>query len=644
MQSFSQSSSVIKSGAPHFKSLMRQHRSSNYTFEKILFEYLDNNCRRAQECTIKTIVDDNGRLRYITVSDNFEGGFEDIHKEGSENPFNMGHIRLGQYNDNDSGMYGVGMKSASIAGGNKLSVVTKVGNKYYEVELDFMKMEQEPDVNLSYNPSLIEITEARYKDKHPYNQGSSVTLSEIREQIFGKITQEEMTEHIRSKVAFHYAEFLRNGIMNINVNGVVIKPSYDIFEDPKVKPFTITKKIHILKNISLPNEIFVERIGKRTTWEKYDNTEKKNNSSTWDELNSLIKKGYIHCSSISQDEKSAIIVTTCFAFYSDHPSNLLKDVVIMELNDRVMGDMPIVRNVNGSMNYTGHKVQIVSKAIAKELGLTYNREFHNSVDNDLMNALKSAIKDNRSCYNADTSTTLNKKLFDEAVQLKIVDPNTCHTLKLPQSYRDKREKKDSQSNPSPKMEIKQTVAVQPKVGGGAVSQSKSSPNVEVKSTTTSTTDQVSSSTVTPSSTVVSPTPIPQNITEVQVSAQPKEPICSVIQENKSESKLETKPIVVPVITPVGPSKHTTVSKKQGISMLQKWKTSNIHVDQLDIILSEIICRYLENCARGQVEEDVIPFVNKYEMVLHLINKRYPIETDDMLVGSELYKKFIRLSI
>jgi len=35
-------SEIINTGAPHFKSIAKQHRQSNYTFDKFIYECIDN--------------------------------------------------------------------------------------------------------------------------------------------------------------------------------------------------------------------------------------------------------------------------------------------------------------------------------------------------------------------------------------------------------------------------------------------------------------------------------------------------------------------------------------------------------------------------------------------------------------------------
>ena len=297
------SSAIILTGAPHFKAIARQHRSSNYTLTKVLYELMDNALRKSTEINITTRVEtETGKLRYLNVSDNCSKGFEDIHKQGPDNPFNMGHMRSGQNNDDDTGMYGVGMKAGAISAGNKLSVMTKVEGEYFQVDADFMKMESEPDVNKSFNPKIMTISEDVYSSEHPFTAGSSVSISEMRSSIYGNTTQEELTAYLIKQVASTYDKFIKNGSLKIVINGTQVEPMYDLFEDPKCKPFTVIKKFHMVENNTGGREIFVERIKDNTTWSQYNIHSKKMGKCSADTVQSLLLKGYNYTNSISPRE------------------------------------------------------------------------------------------------------------------------------------------------------------------------------------------------------------------------------------------------------------------------------------------------------------------------------------------------------
>jgi hypothetical protein len=104
-----------------------------------------------------------------------------------------------------------------------------------------------------------------------------------------------------------------------------------------------------------------------------------------------------------------------------------------------------VKHNNGINNYTLHKIEFTSKKIGKELGITFNKDITMECNNDLTMAIKSAIKDNRKEFNADTSTALNAKLCDKAVKLGVINLMTCSKNKLSKLHREKRELDEKKS-------------------------------------------------------------------------------------------------------------------------------------------------------------------------------------------------------
>jgi len=81
----------LNTGAPHFRSIAKQHRHANYTLEKVINEAVDNIIKKATEIHLTTDVDSDGRLQELKISDNYVSGFESINQEGVSNPFNMGY-------------------------------------------------------------------------------------------------------------------------------------------------------------------------------------------------------------------------------------------------------------------------------------------------------------------------------------------------------------------------------------------------------------------------------------------------------------------------------------------------------------------------------------------------------------------------
>jgi len=106
--------SSLKTGAPHFKSLMKQYRHANYTLQKALNELGDNVIKRTTRIEVSTQIDDTDKLQELRVSDNIEQGFENLDQSGTNNPFNMGHIKVA-HDDGETSEFGVGMKAGAIS-------------------------------------------------------------------------------------------------------------------------------------------------------------------------------------------------------------------------------------------------------------------------------------------------------------------------------------------------------------------------------------------------------------------------------------------------------------------------------------------------------------------------------------------------
>jgi hypothetical protein len=447
-------SNILSCGAPHFRSIAKQHRHANYNLEKALNEWLDNVIKLATCIHITTEVDSEGRLQELKVSDNYISGFVNISEQGINNPFNMGHIKSGHDDDSETSEFGCGGKAAALSASNHMSVVTKVAGQCYKVVCDFIKMEREEDVFASYNPSKREISVDDYKEIHPFETGSSIVLSKMLGTICEQTTQKKLTERLKKGVSETYSKFLKKDVMEIYVNGEPVEQEIDFFLDPKCMPFTIKKSLFILEKAVTNDKIYlVQKIVDRATWQLYNKAEDK-----WETLGSAKEadafretkriEGYTYICQQSSNiiDGSCLKMESTFVFYSDRVHTdepfdhlLPQDQVLIYKDNRKYGKKSLVKHNNGINNYTLHKIEFTSKKIGKELGITFNKDITMECNNDLTMAIKSAIRDNRKEFNADTSTALNSKLCDKALKLGVVNLMTCPKNKLSKLHREKRE-------------------------------------------------------------------------------------------------------------------------------------------------------------------------------------------------------------
>lgn len=464
-------SNTMYCGAPHFRSIAKQHRHANYNLEKALNEFIDNVVKLATRIHITTEVDSEGRLQELKISDDYRYGFININENGINNPFNMGHVKFGHDDDDETSEFGCGGKAGAISTSNIMTVVSKVGDKlydgklydgklydgklydgnFYEVVCDFIKMEKEEDVIASYNPKKREILADDYADIHPFQTGSSIVLSKILGTICEQTTQQKLTQRIKKGISETYSRFLRDG-MEIRVNGEQVDRENDFFLDPKCMPFTIKKLFYILDKPGTNDKIFlIQKTVERTSWQIYNKMEDKwiafKSVKEADDFRDAKKReGYYYAYQTKDGlDSSCIRIDSTFVFYSDlmHTDDIFDhllpcDQVLIYKDNRKYGKKSFVRHNNGIHNYTLHKIEFISKKIGKELGITFNKEITMDGNNDLIAALKSAIKDSRSEFNADTSTNANKKLCDKAIKLGVIDLMTCKKIKLSSFHRDKR--------------------------------------------------------------------------------------------------------------------------------------------------------------------------------------------------------------
>lgn len=443
--------SSLQTGAPHFKSLMKQYRHANYTLQKALNEFVDNVTKRATRIYISTQIDDNNRLQEVRVSDNIEFGFDNLDERGTNNPFNMGHMKVAHEDDSETSEFGVGMKAGALSASNQLNVYTRVIRqdgtlKYVEIICDFIRMENKVDVNDSYNPFIREISYEEYRMHHPFEQGSTIKLSKIRDCIFHRATQQEITEFICAEISSTYSRYISRGV-HIEVNEVEVRPSYDFFADLKCAPFTLKKEMFVLEKEGLPLPYFIRQTKDgRVTWHSYCRKDNKWNSLGGDGLEyiaELLRSGYMHRYHPFNSDGACLQLETTLALYSDvfHRQDCVKDLPMPEdalliyKDDRCYGKKSLFNHNNGAHNYTVHTLNFLSKSLGKDIGITFNKEISMNGTNELIQAIKSALVESKVGISSDTSTKINAKLCKKAIDNKIIDPTTCPLAKLARVFR-----------------------------------------------------------------------------------------------------------------------------------------------------------------------------------------------------------------
>jgi len=266
-------------------------------------------------------------------------------------------------------------------------------------------------------------------------------VSQIRENICKATKAELITHDILDGISNTYSRLLCDA-RKISVNGVVAEKEHDFFADPKCAIFTVKKEIVMLCKGN-ETKIMARKIVKTTTWQEFIVADNK-----WcalqggaDTFNNYLRDGYKHL--YADADGSCIKVETTFTRFSEHHASLssASDLVHIYKDRRKYGKKSFVKHNDGYDNYTMHKIDFKAKPIGKILGITYNKEITMDGNNDLINALKSAVGDHRKEFR--TSTELKYcALFDKALEGGIMHWKTCKHDLLPEKYKTLRDDYD----------------------------------------------------------------------------------------------------------------------------------------------------------------------------------------------------------
>lgn len=392
--------SRLPSGAPNFKGVYRQNKQSDYDLKKAICEFLDNAITICNTIKLKIKISEDHKINFISISDN-ANGFVNMFETGTSNPFNMTHMRIGQDNDAETSQFGIGLKAGAISTADKMCIYTKVNDKYYMIEFDFLEMcEREED---SFSPNVYEITYVQYKSKHPFDKGSTILLELIRDSIYKKTNQLDLDTYLIDELSKIYNDFIKNGI-KIIINDKEIHESDDIYQTNECKYFTKNANIYYYP----PENYYYIELGTNYHW--YD---------VKDDKVKMFKKGKDQqLKKMIEDERTYQIgqiksTITCFKLKED-------DI-------KPMGETGIYRNgrlygtwkkngsrFDGNKNYNISRIDIESKELAKKLGLTFNKNISENIINTETSAFNAFIKLMYTGLNANKSTKDYTKLYEIA--------------------------------------------------------------------------------------------------------------------------------------------------------------------------------------------------------------------------------------
>jgi hypothetical protein len=606
-------------GGTHFKGERRKYKQSDYTLKKSKKEFLDNIIYMCKNIKINVVVED-GILNRMIISDDYEKGFENINRKGVDNPFNMTHIRPGQDCDSQTSQFGIGMKAGAISTCNKFIVYTRVGDDYWNVIMDFIKMENVKEARFSFDPAKFKITKEQYRHYHPFDYGSTLIFEDIHKNMYETTNIISLCRDLIKSTSECYSKIIYYSNISITVNDEIVTPEKNYFLEPQCAPFNTMIKLYKLQkkteiNVKDTNEkklivseqfIIRERDDDNEVYHLFNKETRKLNKLTENEcikfglINKMKpkvkKENWIFVNSISDLENACLICEGTFMMY--HPDlNVLNN---KELNQsrypkgrarlfregRCYGDWDIDAT-NGSSNFTDIEVTFVSKEIANTLGLTWNKNISNEQRNDLCIVVKMMINKIRTKLNGDTSSSSNYKLYELAIKNNIYIPEIRKPTKI--------KKPEQEPNPitRPALEKPKPITQPPVENPKPVTQ----PPVE------------------------NPKPITQPPVE--------------------------KPELNPKEAVLGACKHVTISRKEGkkiIEFMRDHKDSNLFIKEI----KEIIKDYLKSFDRKQLDI-MFKYISNgkecYDLLIEIIDQYYDyvINDEGILCGSkmkELFKNYL----
>ena len=644
---------IMDTGAPHFRSMRRQYKNSGYTLAMIAREYIDNAVKIAGQIEVRVIVS-SGMIERITISDDCEHGFVNINESGENNPFTLGHTRAGQDSDDELNEFGVGMKAAAIAAGNLFTVHTNVSGICHTVEFDFDRMEAEPSVNESYKPKCSIISMDEYRAIHPFARGSTIVLSGLHQRLHEITSQAQIQKEISEAISDAYSNYIHNGLI-IRVNGVVVEEERDWFSDETCGLFTINTQILILEKPNSPRILIAIRTDRNTTYKKYDTSgQKRLKKSDKRELDRLVAQGYRVSHSMS--DMGAIEIKSTTVLYSDafdgeNPPDAPLNHVHVHKDGRKYGSYPFEHRNDGNCNYSCHRIDLKSKQIGKELGITYNKQLQMNIQNDLTRMIREIINDNNSKLNSNTSSSKNQQLCQRYLTETNLDVLTCTERKLSTHHKEYRALlllQQAQPALVVQEEVQEAIVlvqeeVQELVQPVVVQEEAEvqelvqlvvvQEEAEVQELVQLVVVQEEAAEV---QELVQPVVVQEEAAEVQDEL--VQPV--VLVQEEAEVQEQALPNLVPdSVREVGSSVHQRITRAKGENIIDYWRNSGQHPATFDKTLDDMIKSYQDRSAPDQIQDMLteLDSSSKCRILLTLIKKRHRLPEDDMWKGIELLR-------
>jgi hypothetical protein len=578
------SSNKPKIGCQHFKSLGKQILAENNTLASAISDMADNiygvgKVITEDQCNLfKALCDikfeyDEGSLYKITVADNILHGFKDIHKNSTENPLNMGHIRLGQSQDRETSEFGTGLKKALIFLAKFAEIYTRCVEpngsvSYVHIVFDFVEMMNRDDPEDSYEPTRFEIiSEEVFRKFHLFETGSTVILSSLRESDITfdslkgiRLETSAFEYNFRKEISNKMSDLIRAQIIQITVNGENVEVKDDLLSmipNKVVNTFSVD-----FNGKNEPTEIYRKSLTPtgRPQIMRYDVSETSFKRADPAALEAFLLKGSVR-------ELSMDSLTTKDTDFED--SHQRFDFTAIKRDGRCFGEVKITKTEkDGYSNHIYHEINYASKQLNNFIGVGSNKRVVSDKSNIIMSAIHITQK-----------------------EINIKFRKFCKDKK-PVVFESSSDS-DSSGTPRPRPRPRPPRPPAPAPPAPAPPAPAPAPAPPAPAPASASDPAPTSASPPVSDAVVDPDPAPATIT-------------LVIEESEST-----------------PSVGTTVV--EGIQILNELNKRNNSQDTLNKI-TKILISYLNNCAQAMLMLKYVPNDNsRILMLLELVDQLYPTE-------------------
>jgi hypothetical protein len=390
-------------GAKHFRTEVKHVRQKGYTMIVAIGEFLDFPILNAENIDIIITFKpgtDNKKILQIQIRDDTITGFQNLSENNDKNPFNFGYNSSSHDNDESISEFGAGLKEAFIALSDKITIYTKSDDQYYKIVFNIEKMSKIEDVNESFNYDEKTITQQEYIEEHELQCGSSIILEEMVDGIIIDL------DELKNSIINTYGKIIKERNIVVKLNGKqLIDSNISPFDNVYCKPFNSITKLYAKKNETTnTEEYYMEVKTDKTRYYLYIDETK-----PWSP--EITTRGVINKLETYKNLNPECLIMTLKGterqFCQEIDKNPVNGGDIKFYKRGRQHGSYSAPTTNGACNHVFLELEIYSKKIGKELGMTVNKLIKLNKENKLCNVIKGAIHSLQSkhAYDSGSKTT-----------------------------------------------------------------------------------------------------------------------------------------------------------------------------------------------------------------------------------------------